>query len=156
MFIYKDHRIHIAGLSFVIPNGCVLNWMHTEVEIEGFSALTPDGKIKFGLLPKTYYSRMENLSAYERFNQLRTMFTDGTYTFHTAITPIQKYGLNGFSMMYSGETVHSYDEILDLPELIDGIYQIQICISASEGVTMDEALDHWMVKEFLESIQGVA
>ena len=153
MFTYKDHRVHVAGISFTIPDGCILNWMHTEVEIEGFSALSPDGKIKICLLPKTYFPRMENLSAYERFDKLMTMFKEGTYIYHTDITPICKYGLDGYSLTHSGETVHYYDEYFDLPEHIDGIYQIHIGITASDGLTMEEALQHPMVREFMESIR---
>ena len=81
------------------------------------------------------------------------MFTDGTYAFHTDITPIHKYGMDGFSLQYSGETVHYYDEIFDLPEMIDGVYQLQISVSASDGITMDEALALPIVREFFESIQ---
>ena len=63
MFIYKNNRVHVSGLSFVIPDGCILNWMETEVEIEGFSALTPDRKVKFCLLPQIYtgYSKKLNV-----------------------------------------------------------------------------------------------
>ena len=70
MFTYKNHRVHVAGLSFAIPEGCILNWMNTEVEIEGFSALTPDRKIKFSLLPEVYLPKMKNESARERFEKL--------------------------------------------------------------------------------------
>ena len=52
MFTYKNHRVHVAGLSFAIPEGCILNWMNTEVEIEGFSALTPDRKINSVFCPR--------------------------------------------------------------------------------------------------------
>ena len=101
MFIYKNHRVHVAGLSFAIPDECILNWMNTEVEIEGFSALTPDGKIKISLLPEIYLKGMKNEGAKERFEDLMALFKDGTYTFHTDITPIHKYGLDGYSLVSS-------------------------------------------------------
>lgn len=153
MFTYQNHRVHIAGISFTIPDGCVLNWMHTEVEINGFSAFSSDRKVKFSVLPELYTKYAENPSAKERCQELMNMFTDGTYAFHTDITPIHKYGMDGFSLQYSGETVHYYDEIFDLPEMIDGIYQLQISVSASDGITMDEALALPIVREFFESIQ---
>ena len=152
MFTYKNNRVHIAGLSFVIPDGCILNWMNTEVEIEGFSALTPDRKIKFSLLPEVYLPRMKNESASERFEKLISLFSDGTYTFHTDIMPIHKYGMDGFSLNFSSESVHIYDEHFDLPEIVDGIYQIRIGVTASDGVTMEDALQHPMVQAFMESI----
>ena len=152
MFTYKDNRVHIAGLSFAIPDGCILNWMNTEVEIEGFSALTPDRKIKFSLLPEVYLPRMKKESASERFEKLMSLFSDGTYTFHTDIMPIHKYGMDGFSLNFSSESVHIYDEHFDLPEIVDGIYQIRIGVSASDGVTIEEALQHPMVQAFMESI----
>ena len=152
MFIYKNNRVHVAGLSFAIPDGCILNWMNTEVEIEGFSALTPDGKIKFSLLPEIYLKGLKNEGAKERFEDLMVLFKDGTYTFHTDITPIHKYGLVGYSLVFSSEHVQNYDEHFDLPEIVDGIYQIRIGVSASDGVTIEEALENSLVKEFLESI----
>ena len=152
MFIYKNNRVHVAGLSFAIPDECILNWMNTEVEIEGFSALTPDGKIKFSLLPEVYLPRMKNESASERFEKLISLFSDGTYTFHTDIMPIHKYGMDGFSLNFSSESVHIYDEHFDLPEIVDGIYQIRIGVTASDGVTMEDALQHPMVQAFMESI----
>lgn len=155
MFIYKNNRVHVAGLSFAIPDGCILNWMYTEVEINGFSALTPDRKIKFSLLPEVYLKRMKNESARERFEELMSQFADGTYIYHTDITPIHKYGLDGYSLACSSENVHNYDEHFDLPEVVDGIYQIRIGVTASDGVTIEEALKNPMVKEFMESIQQI-
>lgn len=152
MFTYKNNRVHVAGLSFAIPDGCILNWMNTEVEIEGFSALTPDRKVKFSLLPEIYLPGMKNESGSERFEKLMSLFTDGTYTFHTDITPIHKYGLDGYSLAFSGESVHNYDEHFDLPEIVDGIYQIRISVTASDGATLDEAVQHPMVQAFMESI----
>ena len=152
MFTYQNHRVHVAGISFEIPDGCVLNWMYTEVEIEGFSALSPDGKVKICLLPKTYFPRTENLSAHERYDQLMTMFNDGTYTYHTDITPIHKNGLDGYGLTYSGETSHYYDEYFDLPEIVDGIYQLHIGVTVVNGVTREDALQHPMVQEFMKSI----
>ena len=85
------------------------------------------------------------------------MYNDRTnpYTFHTDITPIHKYGLDGYSLSYSSESVHYYDECFDLPEQIDGIYQIEVHLSASGGVTLEEALQNSVVKGFLESIKTV-
>jgi len=127
--------------------------MNTEVEIEGFSALTPDRKIKFSLLPEVYLPGMKNESACERFEKLMSLFTDGTYTFHTDITPIHKYGLDGYSLAFSNESVHNYDEHFDLPEMVDGIYQIRVGVTASDGATLDEAMQHPMVRAFMESIR---
>lgn len=156
MFTYKDNRVHIAGLSFVIPDGCILNWMNTEVEIKGFSALTPDEKIKFSLLPEIKTLPQYSPSAHARFEELVALFKDNkSYTFHTDITPIHKYGLDGYSLACSSENVHNYDEHFDLPEVVDGIYQIRIGVTASDGVTIEEALKHPMVKEFMESIQQI-
>ena len=154
MFTYKDNRVHIAGLSFVIPDGCILNWMNTEVEIKGFSALTPDEKIKFSLLPEIKTLSQYSPSAHARFEELVALFKDNkSYTFHTDITPIHKYGLDGYSLACSSENVHNYDEHFDLPEVVDGIYQIRIGVTASDGATLEEALQHPMVREFLESIR---
>ena len=154
MFTYKNNRVHIAGLSFVIPDGCILNWMNTEVEIKGFSALTPDEKIKFSLLPEIKTLPQYSPSAHARFEELVALFKDNTsYTFHTDITPIHKYGLDGYSLACSSENVHNYDEHFDLPEVVDGIYQIRIGVTASDGATLEEALQHPMVREFLESIR---
>ena len=105
------------------------------------------------MLPKTYIPRTENLSAHERFDKLMTMFKDGTYTYHTDITPIQKYGLDGYSLTYSGETSHYYDEYFDLSEIVDGIYQLHIGVTAANGATMEDALQHPIVQKFFESIQ---
>lgn len=104
------------------------------------------------LAAENLFPRTENLSAYERFDQLMTMFKDGTYTYHTDITPIHKYGLDGYSLTYSGETSHYYDEYFDLPEIIDGIYQLHIGVTAVNGVTVEDALQHLIVQEFLKSI----
>ena len=154
MFTYKDNRVHIAGLSFVIPDGCILNWMNTEVEIKGFSALTPDEKIKFSLLSEIKTLPQYSPSAHARFEELVALFKDNkSYTFHTDITPIHKYGLDGYSLACSSENVHNYDEHFDLPEVVDGIYQIRIGVTASDGATLEEALQHPMVREFLESIR---
>ena len=154
MFTYKDNRAHIAGLSFVIPDGCILNWMNTEVEIKGFSALTPDEKIKFSLLPEIKTLPQYSPSAHARFEELVALFKDNkSYTFHTDITPIHKYGLDGYSLACSSENVHNYDEHFDLPEVVVGIYQIRIGVTASDGATLEEALQHPMVREFLESIR---
>ena len=153
MFTYKDNRVHIAGLSFVIPDGCILNWMNTEVEIKGFSALTPDEKIKFSLLPEIKTLPQYSPSAHARFEELVALFKDNkSYTFHTDITPIHKYGLDGYSLTFTSENVNVYDEHFDLPEIVDGIYQIRIGVSASDGVTIEDALQHPMVRAFLDSI----
>lgn len=154
MFTYKNNRVHIAGLSFVIPDGCILNWMNTEVEIDGFSALTPDRKVKFCLLPQIYTGYSDTPNAMERIKDSFSVYTDRTnpYTFHTDITPIHKYGLNGYSLSYSSESVHYYDECFDLPEQIDGIYQIEVHLSAMDGVTLEEALQNPIVKEFMDSL----
>lgn len=155
MFTYKNNRVHVAGLSFVIPDGCILNWMNTEVEIDGFSALTPDRKVKFYFLPQIYTGYSDKPNAMERIKDSFSVYNDRTnpYTFHTDITPIHKYGLDGYSLSYSSESVHYYDECFDLPEQIDGIYQIEIHLSAMDGVTMEEALQNPIVSEFIESIQ---
>ena len=153
MFTYKDNRVHIAGLSFVIPDGCILNWMNTEVEIKGFSVMTSDEKIKLSLIPKIKTIPKYSPSARDRFEELVSLFkNDKSYTFHTDITPIHKYGLNGYSLTFSGETAYVYDEYFDLPEIVDGIYQIRIGVSAYDGVTIEEALQHPMVREFLDSL----
>lgn len=153
MFTYKDNRVHIAGLSFIIPDGCIMNWMNTEVEIKGFSALTQDEKIKLSLHPKIKTIPKYSPSARARLEELVSLFKDNkSYTFHTDITPIHKYGMDGYSLIFSGETVHAYDEYFDLPEIIDGIYQILIGVSAYDGVTIEDALQHPMVREFLDSI----
>ena len=155
MFTYKNNRVHVAGLSFVIPDGCILNWMNTEVEIDGFSALTPDRKVKFCLLPQIYTGYSDKPNAMERIKNSFSVYNDRTnpYTFHTDITPIHKYGLDGYSLSYSSESVHYYDECFDLPEQIDEIYQIEVHLSAMDGVTMEEALQNPIVSEFIESIQ---
>ena len=154
MFTYKNNRVHVAGLSFVIPDGCILNWMETEVEIEGFSALTPDRKVKFCLFPQVYTGYSTKLNAMERIKDSFSVYDDRTnpYTFHTDITPIHKYGLDGYSISYSSESVDFYDECFDLPEQIDRIYQIEVLVSAMDGVTMEEALQHPIVKEFMDSL----
>ena len=153
MFIYKNNRVHIAGLSFVIPDGCILNWMNTEVEIKGFSALTPNEKIKFSLLPIIRTIPKYSLSARSRLEELVSLFKDNkSYTFHTDIIPIHKYGMDGYSLTFSSENVYVYDEYFDLAEIVDGIYQIRIGVSAYDGVTIEEALQHPMVREFMDSL----
>ena len=156
MFTYKNNRVHVAGISFEIPDGCILNWMNTEVEINGFSAFTPDRKVKIYLLPQIHTNYSDNPNAVDRIKDSFTVYKDmgNPYTFHTDITPIHKYGLDGYSLAYSSETVHYYDECFDLPEQIDGIYQIEVMISAMNGVTMEDALQHPMVHEFFESIHA--
>lgn len=155
MFTYKNNRVHVAGLSFVIPDGCILNWMNTEVEIDGFSALTPDRKVKFYLLPQIYTGYSDKPNAMERIKDSFSVYNDRTnpYTFHTDITPIHKYGLDGYSLSYSSESVHYYDECFDLPEQINGIYQIEVLLSASGGVTLEDALQNPIVKEFMDSLR---
>ena len=153
MFTYKNNRVHIAGLSFAIPDGCILNWMNTEVEIKGFSALTPDEKIKFSLLPIIKTIPKYSPSARDRLEELVSLFKDNkSYTFHTDSIPIHKYGLDGYSLTFSSENVYVYDEYFDLPEIVDGIYQIRIGVSAYDGATIEDALEHPIVKEFLDSI----
>ena len=138
-------------VSCVESNASSLN---TEVEIEGFSALTPDGKIKISLLPEIYLKGLKNEGAKERFEDLMALFKDGTYTFHTDITPIHKYGLDGYSLVSSSEHVQNYDEHFDLPEIVDGIYQIRIGVTASDGVTIEEALENSLVRDFIDSIKS--
>lgn len=154
MFTYKDNRVHIAGLSFAIPDGCILNWMNTEVEIEGFSALTPDRKVKVCLLPQIYTGYSKKTNAMERIKDSFSVYNGRTnpYIFHTDITPIHKYGLDGYSISYSSESVHFYDECFDLPEQIDRIYQIEVLVSAMDGVTMEAALESSVVKAFMDSL----
>ena len=154
MFIYKNNRVHVAGLSFAIPDGCILNWMNTEVEINGFSAFTPDSKVKIYLLPQIHTNYSDNPNAIERIKDSFSVYNEknNPYTFHTDIIPIHKYGLDGYSLAYSSDTIHYYDECFDLPEQIDGIYQIEIMISSMNGVAMEDALQHPMVQAFMESI----
>lgn len=155
MFTYKNNRVHVAGLSFVIPDGCVLNWMNTEVEINGFSALTPDGKVKICLLPQIYTGYSEKPNAMERIKDSFSVYNDmnNPYTFHTDITPIHKYGLDGYSLSYSSESINFYDECFDLPEQIDMIYQIEVLVSAMDGVTMEDAMQNPIVKSFMDSLR---
>ena len=54
---------------------------------------------------------------------------------------------------YSSESVHYYDECFGLPEKINGIYQIEVLLSASGGVTLEDALQNPIVKEFMDSLR---
>jgi hypothetical protein len=40
-----------------------------------------------------------------------------------------------------------------LPEKINGIYQIEVLLSASGGVTLEDALQNPIVKEFMDSLR---
>ena len=60
--------------------------------------------------------------------------------------------MDGYSLTFTSENVNVYDEHFDLPEIVDGIYQIRIGVSASDGVPIEDALQHPMVRAFLDSI----
>lgn len=103
MFVYKNHRIHIAGFSYEIPDGYGLDQIQSEEYQNSLKMVSPDGSIVIAVRP--YYRNMPGYVIRDAYSMKMS-------------TPVQWNLPNIFGEKVSGENHFSKGSLLtDCPLL---------------------------------------
>ena len=148
MFVYKNHRIHIAGFSYEIPDGYGLDQIQSEEYQNSLKMVSPDGSIVIAVRP--YYRNMPGYVIRDAYSMLKEFLADSEDCFGTAeeIKTVNRCGLEGYCTSYKLDNIHYYEEKYDIPENEYGICVLEIFIEARKGRALEEVMSDTVVKQF--------
>ena len=148
MFVYKNHRIHIAGFSYEIPDGYGLDQIQSEEYQNSLKMVSPDGSIVIAVRP--YYRNMPGYVIRDAYSMLKEFLADSEDCFGTAeeIKTVNRCGLEGYCLSYKLDNIHYYEEKYDIPENEYGICVLEIVIEARKGRASEEVMSDTVVKQF--------
>ena len=154
MFVYKNHRIHIAGFSYEIPDGYGLDQIQSEEYQNSLKMVSPDGSIVITARP--YYRNMPGYVIRDAYSMLKEFLADSEDCFGTAeeIITINRCGLKGYCLLYKLDSIHYYEEKYDIPENEYGICVLEIVIEARKGRSLEEVMASDAVTQFLTGLGG--
>ena len=106
MFVYKNHRIHIAGFSYEIPDGYGLDQIQSEEYQNSLKMVSPDGSIVIAVRP--YYRNMPGYVIRDAYSMLKEFLADSEDCFGTAeeIITVSRCGLKGYCLTYKLDNIH--------------------------------------------------
>ena len=160
MFLFKDGRFHIAGLSFTIPDGYTLDVCDTSEEYQGsMKMISPDGNIIITVKPifcSTGSIGLE-LDAKGHFHDRLVNASD---TFKTIVpaAPIARKELTGYCATYetSGNRYYPgrqyYEELYDITLNPGEMNFLEITVQTTLEYTIEKALKEETVICFFASL----
>ena len=154
MFVYKNHRIHIAGFSYEIPDGYGLDQIQSEEYQNSLKMVSPDGSIVIAVRP--YYRNMPGYVIRDAYSMLKEFLADSEECFGTAeeIKTVNRCGVEGYCTSYKLDNIHYYEEKYDIPENEYGICVLEIVIEARKGRALEEVMASGAVTQFLKELGG--
>ena len=160
MFLFKNGRFHIAGLSFTIPDGYTLDVCDTSEEYQGsMKMISPDGNIIITVKPifcSTGSIGLE-LDAKGHFHDRLVNASD---TFKTIVpaAPIARKELTGYCATYetSGNCYYQgrqyYEELYDITLNPGEMNFLEITVETTLEYTIEKALKEETVICFFASL----
>ena len=160
MFLFKNSKFHIEGLSFTIPDGYTLDTIDTSEEYQGgMKMVSPDGNIIITVLP-IFCSEGSigiELDAEGHFHDKLVRLSD---TFHTITpaAPIRRKNLTGYCASYQTEgnryapSMQYYEELYDISLTPNELNFIEISVETTTEYTIQKALENPDVLRFFASL----
>ncbi len=150
MFLFKNGKFHIEGLSFTIPDGYTLDTIDTSEEYQGgMKMVSPDGNIIITVLP-IFCSEGSigiELDAEGHFHDKLVNLAD-TFQTITPAAPIRRKNLTGYCAAYQTEG-HSYypgkqyyEELYDISLMPNELNFIEISVETTTEYTIQKALEN--------------
>ncbi|MBQ7921081.1 MAG: hypothetical protein IJ325_00680 [Clostridia bacterium] len=160
MFLFKNGKFHIEGLSFTIPEGFTLDTIDTAEEYQGgMKMVSPDRNIIITVLP-IFCSEGSigiELDAEGHFHDKLVNLSD---TFETIIpaAPLKRKNLTGYCAAYQTEG-HSYypgkqyyEELYDISLTPNTLNFIEISVETTTDYTIQKALENPDVIRFFAGL----
>ena len=160
MFLYKDQKFHIEGLSFIIPDGYILDTIDTSEEYQGgMKMVSPDGNIIITVLPIFCGAGSIGIER-DAEGHFHDKLVEQTDTFQT-ITPaatIKRKNLTGYCATYQCEgnryspDKQYYEELYDISLTPNELNFIEISVETTAEYTIQKALEDPEVIRFLTEL----
>lgn len=160
MFLFKDGRFHIEGLSFIIPDGYTLDTIDTSEEYQGgMKMVSPEGNIIITVLPifcGTGSIGIE-LDAEGHFHDKLVEQAD-TFQTITPAAPIKRKNLTGYCAAYQCEgnryypDKQYYEELYDISLVQDELNFIEITVETTAEYSIRKAMEDPDVVRFLAEL----
>jgi len=160
MFLYKNHKFHIEGLSFIIPDGYTLDTLDTSEEYQGaMKMISPDENVVISVMPifccEGSIALVQSLK--EQFTSKLENEADTFQTITTAMR-IQRKALNGYCAVYATKgnryypAMQYYEELYEISRELHELNFIEITVSAPAEYGVQKALERPEVVGFLKSL----
>lgn len=160
MFLFKNGRFHIEGLSFTIPDGYTLDTIDTSEEYQGgMKMVSPDGNIIITVLPIFCGAGSIGIER-DAEGHFHDKLVEQTDTFQT-ITPaatIKRKNLTGYCATYQCEgnryspDKQYYEELYDISLKVGELNFIEISVETTTEYTIQKALEDPEVIRFLTEL----
>ena len=160
MFLFKDGRFHIEGLSFIIPDGYTLDTIDTSEEYQGgMKMVSPDGNIIITVLPIFCGTGSIGikLDAEGHFHDKLVEQAD-TFQTITPAAPIKRKNLAGYCASYQCEgnryypDKQYYEELYDISLVQDELNFIEITVETTAEYSIRKAMEDPDVIRFLAEL----
>lgn len=160
MFLYKNHKFHIEGLSFTIPDGYTLDTIDTSEEYQGaMKMVSPDENVVISVMPM-YCSKGSIVLEQSVEDQFNDMLENEDYTFRTITAPmrIRRKTLSGYCAVYETKgnryypATQYYEELYEISRTLHELNFIEITISVPAEYGIQKALERPEVVGFLKSL----
>ena len=160
MFLYKNHKFHIEGLSFIIPDGYTLDTLDTSEEYQGaMKMISPDENVVISVMPIFCCEGSPSLekSAEDHFKE-RLEGEDHSFRAITAAMKIHRKALNGYCAVYETKgnryfpAMQYYEELYEISREPHELNFIEITVSAPTEYGVQKALERPEVVGFLKSL----
>ncbi len=157
MFLFKNGKFHIEGLSFTIPDGYTLDTIDTSEEYQGgMKMVSPDGNIIITVQPIfcAEGSIGIELDAEGHFHDKLVNQAD-TFQTITPAAPIRRKNLTGYCAAYQTEGYsyypgkQYYEELYDISLTPNELNFIEISVETTTEYTIQKALENPDVIRFL-------
>ena len=160
MFLFKNGRFHIEGLSFAIPDGYTLDTIDSSEEYQGgMKMVSPDGNIIITVLPIfcSAGSTGIDLDAEGHFHDKLVEQAD-TFQTITPAAPIKRKNLTGYCAAYQCEgnryspDKQYYEELYDISLVQDELNFIEITVETTAEYSIRKAMEDPDVVRFLAEL----
>ena len=160
MFLFKDGRFHIEGLSFIIPDGYTLDTIDTSEEYQGgMKMVSPDGNIIITVLPIFCGAGSTGIEL-DAEGHFRDKLVEQADTFQTITlaAPIRRKNLTGYCAAYQCEgnryspDKQYYEELYDISLVQDELNFIEITVETTAEYSIRKAMEDPDVVRFLAEL----
>ena len=160
MFLFKNGRFHIEGLSFTIPDGYTLDTIDTSEEYQGgMKMVSPDGNIIITVLPIFCGAGSIGIEL-DAEGHFRDKLVNEADSFQTIIpaAPIRRKNLTGYCAAYQCEgnryspDKQYYEELYDISLTPNELNFIEISVETTAEYTIRKAMENPDVVRFLAEL----
>jgi len=160
MFLFKNGRFHIEGLSFAIPDGYTLDTIDSSEEYQGgMKMVSQDGNIIITVLPIFCGAGSIGIEL-DAEGHFRDKLVEQADTFQTITpaAPIRRKNLTGFCAAYETEgnryypDKQYYEELYDISLTAGKLNFIEIAVETTAEYSIRKAMENPDVVRFLAEL----